>query len=44
MIYYHFEDDYKYKYKHGYIDRLEKIILDVLFKFSKQLNQKNDFW
>ena len=44
MIYYHFEDDYKYKYKHGYIDGLEKIVLDVLFKFSKQLNQKNDFW
>ena len=44
MIYYHFEDDYKYKYKHGHIDSLERIVLNVLFQFSKKLKQKNDFW
>lgn len=44
MIYYHFEDKYKYKHKFGYLDRLEKIVLNVLFQFSRQLNQENDFW
>lgn len=43
-IYYHFEDKYKYKYKFGYLDRGDTIVLSVLFKFSRQLNQENDFW
>lgn len=42
MIYYHFED--KYKYKFGYLDRFDTIVLSVLFKFSRRLNQENDFW
>ena len=41
-IYYYFGDEYKYKM--DYLDAHEKIVLNVLFKFSKQLNQKNDFW
>jgi hypothetical protein len=44
MIYYHFEDEYKYKYKFGYLGSQEKIVLNVLFKFSRQVNQENDFW
>lgn len=43
-IYYHFEDKYKYKYKFGYLDRWDTIVLNVLFKFSRRLNQENDFW
>lgn len=35
-------DDYKYKM--DYLDRSEKIVLRVLFKYAKQLNQKSDFW
>ena len=42
MIYYHFED--KYKYKFGYLGRFDTIVLSVLFKFSRRLNQENDFW
>ena len=41
-IYYHFED--KYKYKFGYLDRWDTIVLNVLFKFSRKLKQENDFW
>ena len=41
-IYYHFED--KYKYKFGYLGRFDTIVLNVLFKFSRRLNQENDFW
>lgn len=44
MIYYHFEDKYKYKYKFGYLDRWDTIVLNVLFKFSRKLKQENDFW
>ena len=43
-IYYHFEDKYKYKYKFGYLDSWDTIVLNVLFKFSRRLNQENDFW
>lgn len=43
-IYYHFEDKYKYKYKFGYLDRWDTIVLNVLFKFSRKLKQENDFW
>lgn len=43
-IYYHFEDKYDYKYKFGYLDRWDTIVLNVLFKFSRRLNQENDFW
>lgn len=43
-IYYHFEDKYKYKYKFGYLGRFDTIVLNVLFKFSRRLNQENDFW
>ena len=41
-IYYHFED--KYKYTFGYLNRWDTIVLSVLFKFSRRLNQENDFW
>ena len=44
MIYYHFEDKYKYKHKFGYLDRWDTIVLNVLFKFSRKLKQENDFW
>ena len=44
MIYYHFEDKYKYKYKFGYLGRSDTIVLNVLFKFSRELKQENDFW
>mgnify|MGYP003087484400 FL=1 len=44
MIYYHFEDKYKYKYKFGYLGRSDTIVLNVLFKFSRKLKQENDFW
>jgi hypothetical protein len=43
-IYYHFEDKYKYLHKFGYLDRWDTIVLSVLFKFSRRLNQENDFW
>ena len=35
---------YKYKYKMDYLNRSEKIVLNVLFKYSRQLNQESDFW
>lgn len=41
-IYYYFGDEYKYKM--DYLDTHEKIVLNVLFKFSKKLKQENDFW
>lgn len=41
-IYYYFGDEYKYKM--DYLDVHEKIVLNVLFKFSKKLKQENDFW
>lgn len=41
-IYYYFGDEYKYKM--DYLDAHEKIVLNVLFKFSKKLKQENDFW
>ena len=44
MIYYHFEDKYKYKYTFGYLGRFDTIVLNVLFKFSRKLKQENDFW
>ena len=44
MIYYHFEDKYKYKHKFGYLGRSDTIVLNVLFKFSRKLKQENDFW
>ena len=44
MIYYHFEDKYKYKYTFGSLDRWDTIVLNVLFKFSRKLKQENDFW
>lgn len=44
MIYYHFEDKYKYKHKFGYLGRSDTIVLNVLFKFSRELKQENDFW
>ena len=43
MIYYHFEDKYKYKHKFGYLGRSDTIVLNVLFKFSRELKQENDF-
>ena len=43
-IYYHFEDKYKYKHKFGYLGRADTIVLNVLFKFSRELKQENDFW
>lgn len=44
MIYYHFEDKYKYKHKFGYLGSSDTIVLNVLFKFSRKLKQENDFW
>lgn len=44
MIYYHFEDKYKYEHKFGYLGRSDTIVLNVLFKFSRELKQENDFW
>lgn len=44
MIYYHFEDKYKYKHKFCYLGRSDTIVLNVLFKFSRKLKQENDFW
>lgn len=41
-IYDYIESDYKYR--KNYLDRHEKIVLNVLFKYSRQLNQKSDFW
>lgn len=40
-IYDYIESDYKYR--KNYLDRHEKIVLNVLFKYSRQLNQKSDF-
>ena len=37
MIYNHFDDEFRYN--RDYLDRQQKIVLEVLFKFSKQLNQ-----
>lgn len=37
IIYYHFDDEYRYN--RDYLDCQQKIVLEVLFKFSKQLNQ-----
>lgn len=42
MIYYHFDDEYRYN--RDYLDRQQKIVLEVLFKFSKQLNQHGYCW
>lgn len=35
---------YKYKYKMDHLSYYEKIVLNVLFKYSRQLNQESDFW
>lgn len=40
-IYTHINDDYRYR--KDYLDRSEKIVLNVLFKYHKQLKQDN-FW
>lgn len=40
-IYDHINDDYRYRTE--YLDRFEKIVLNVLFKYHKQLKQ-DDFW
>lgn len=40
-IYNHINDDYKYR--KDYLDHFEKIVLNVLFKYHKQLHQ-DDFW
>ena len=37
VIYNHFDDEFRYN--RDYLDRQQKIVLEVLFKFSKQLNQ-----
>lgn len=42
MIYYHFDDEYRYN--RDYLDCQQKIVLEVLFKFSKQLNQHGYCW
>lgn len=36
-IYDHINDDYRYR--KDYLDRSEKVVLNVLFKYHKQLNQ-----
>ena len=40
-IYNHINDDYRYR--KDYLDRSEKVVLNVLFKYHKQLKQDN-FW
>ena len=40
-IYDHINDDYRYR--KDYLDRSEKVVLNVLFKYHKQLKQDN-FW
>lgn len=40
-LYDHINDDYRYR--KDYLDRSEKIVLNVLFKYHKQLKQDN-FW
>lgn len=42
MIYNHFDDEFRYN--RDYLDRQQKIVLEVLFKFSKQLNQHGYCW
>ena len=41
-IYNHFDDEFRYN--RDYLDRQQKIVLEVLFKFSKQLNQHGYCW
>lgn len=41
-IYNHFDDEYRYN--RDYLDRQQKIVLEVFFKFSKQLNQHGYCW
>lgn len=40
-IYDHINDDYRYR--EDYLSRLEKVVLNVLFKYHKQLKQ-DSFW
>ena len=40
-IYDHINDDYRYR--KDYLNRSEKVVLNVLFKYHKQLKQDN-FW
>ena len=40
-IYDHIHEDYKWR--KDYLDRSEKIVLRILFKYHKQLKQ-DDFW
>lgn len=41
-IYNHFDN--QFRYNRDYLDRQQKIVLEVLFKFSKQLNQHGYCW
>lgn len=41
-IYGYFDDEYRYN--RDYLDYQQQIVLRVLFKFSKQLNQKGYLW
>ena len=38
------EYDDEYRYNRDYLDRQQKIVLEVFFKFSKQLNQHGYCW
>lgn len=41
-IYDYVEDNYRWR--QDYLDHFERIVLRVLYKYRKQLNQKSDFW